>query len=100
MNVYIDVNDNKGLGYFTYTADLNATPITFTKIDSPLDVVLYHELCTGHAMRMINGQSDPDDKETAAIVSENAYRDLQTPRRSLRALHEGGKNTSSTRPAR
>jgi hypothetical protein len=100
VNVYIDVNDNNGRGYFGYTADLDATPIKFTKIDSPLDVVLYHELCTGHAMRMINGQSDPDDKETAAIVSENAYRALQTPPRSPRVIHAGGKNTSGTRPQR
>ena len=88
-DVYIDITDNLGAGYFV--VDAAGAPI-----DNPLDVILYHELCTGHATEDINGMSSPSPiiaiQEATVIACENGYRAAQVPPRTARVGPLGGVN--------
>lgn len=71
-DVYVDISDNNGLGYSVNGAH-NA------RLDAPLFIILFHELCDGHAYLASQGRSDPRDVERDPIASENAFRASQTP---------------------
>lgn len=76
----IDISDNANSGYSAFGAN-------GVRIDAPLDVVLYHEMCTGHASQNANGTRDPNDPERGPIACENGYRAAQNPPRTARVGH-------------
>jgi hypothetical protein len=94
-DVYLDITDNQGAGYFVRDA-------TGAPIDDPLDVILYHELCTGHATEGINGMLNPAAREAGAIPCENQYRAAQVPPRTARGrgFASGSNPPGGPRPPR
>ncbi len=83
--IWIDTTDNGGDGYFVFNAKGK-------KIDDPAFIILYHELCGGHATINANGLRDPKNPERDAIASENGLRRSQVPPYSLRSGARGGAN--------
>lgn len=75
--VRIDTSDNGGVGYSAFGPN-------GVRIDAPLDVILFHELCTSHATQNANGTRDPQDPERDPIACENVYRAAQLPPRTPR----------------
>lgn len=68
-DVYIDLSDNDGKGYYCF--DKQGNPIS-----SPLFIVLFHELCSGHASRAARGvmAREHDAEEAAVGECENEFR--------------------------
>ncbi len=83
--IWIDITDNGGNGYFAFNAKGK-------KIDYPAFIILYHELCGGHATINANGMRNPANPERDAIDSENGLRRSQVPPYSLRSGTRGGLN--------
>lgn len=83
--VYFDLSDNNGDGYFIYDE-------MRVRRDEPLFIILFHELCTGHATQSIYGTDDPGNPERNPIACENVFRAAQKPPYATRKGATGGMN--------
>lgn len=86
---YVDISDNNGNGYFVHDAAGN-------RIDDPLFIILFHELCTGHATQSTQGARNPADPETSVIQCENTLRGAFTPPYTQRRGNAGDQVPAGT----